>query len=162
MTIRTTRSTITFRGPFYLKGVDRLLPPGDYSVVTDEERIEGLSFTAYHRVSTVIFVPAASGSGIEMATIDPSDLEAAQDQDVAMHEVPPRSGCHLKMIAPERQPGPQDGVTISSGQSFRQVCCADRTTGEKTPALTFSCPASASSSRDCFSLALSPLRPPVA
>ena len=86
MTIRTTRSTITFRRPFYLKGVDRLLPPGDYSVMTDEERIEGLSFTAYHRVSTVIFVPAASGSGIEMATIDPPDLEAAQDQDVAMHE----------------------------------------------------------------------------
>ena len=89
MTIRTTRSTITFRRPFYLKGVDRLLPPGNYSVVTDEERIEGLSFTVYHRVSTVIFVPAASGSGIEMATIDPSDLEAAQDQDVAMHEVYP-------------------------------------------------------------------------
>ena len=47
MTIRTIRRTITFRRPFYLKGVDRLLPPGDYRVVTDEELIEGLSFTAY-------------------------------------------------------------------------------------------------------------------
>lgn len=43
MTIRTTDKTITFRRPFCLKGVDRVLPPGDYRVVTDEELIEGLS-----------------------------------------------------------------------------------------------------------------------
>ena len=81
MTIRTIRRTIAFRRPFYLKGVDRLLPPGDYSVVTDEELIEGLSFSAYHRISTAIFVPAPSGSAIEMVTIDPLDLEAALEQD---------------------------------------------------------------------------------
>jgi len=81
MTIRTIRRTIAFRRPFYLKGVDRLLPRGDYSVVTDEELIEGLSFSAYHRVSTVIFVPAPSGSGIEMVTIEPLDLEAALERD---------------------------------------------------------------------------------
>jgi hypothetical protein len=64
-----------------MKGVDRVLPPGDYRVVTDEELIEGLSFPAYHRVSTVIFVPAPSGSAVEMVTIDPADLEAAQERD---------------------------------------------------------------------------------
>jgi hypothetical protein len=47
MTIRTTSKTVTFSRPFFLKGVDRLLPPGDYRVVTDEELIEGLSFPAY-------------------------------------------------------------------------------------------------------------------
>jgi hypothetical protein len=56
-----------------LKGVERLLPAGDYRVVTDEELIEGLSFPAYHRISTVIFVPAQSKSAVEMVTID-SDL----------------------------------------------------------------------------------------
>ena len=81
MTIRTIRQTIAFRKPFYLKGEDRLLPPGDYGVVTDEELIEGLSFSAYHRISTVIFVPAQSGSAIEMVTIDPLDLQAAIDRD---------------------------------------------------------------------------------
>jgi hypothetical protein len=81
MTIRTIRQTIAFRKPFYLKGVDRLLPPGDYGVVTDEELIEGLSFSAYHRISTVMFVPAQSGSAIEMVTIDPLDLQAAIDRD---------------------------------------------------------------------------------
>jgi hypothetical protein len=86
MTTRTIRRTITFLQPFYLKGVDRLLPPRDYNVVTDEELIEGLSFSAYHRVSTAIFVPAPSGSAIEMVTIDPLDLQAAQDQDAMPNE----------------------------------------------------------------------------
>ena len=81
MTIRTIRRTIAFRRPFYLKGVDRLLPPGDYSVVTDEELIEGLSFSAYHRISMAIFVPAPSGSATEMVSIDPLDLEAALERD---------------------------------------------------------------------------------
>jgi len=83
MTTRTIRRTITFLQPFYLKGVDRLLPPRDYNVVTDEELIEGLSFSAYHRVSTAIFVPAPSGSAVEMVTIDPLDLEAALERDAA-------------------------------------------------------------------------------
>jgi hypothetical protein len=83
MTIRTSTKTVSFRRPFWLKGVDRLLPPADYRVVTDEELIEGLSFSAYHRVSTVIFVPAPSGSAIEMVTIDPLDLEAALERDAA-------------------------------------------------------------------------------
>jgi hypothetical protein len=83
MTIRTTSKTITFHRPFCIKGVDRLLPPGDYRVTTDEELIEGLSFSAYHRVSTVIFLLASSGSAVEMVTIDPADLEAAQEGDTA-------------------------------------------------------------------------------
>jgi hypothetical protein len=81
MTTRTTNQTVTFRRPFCLKGVDRLLPPADYRVMIDEELIEGLSFSAYHRVSTFIFVPGPSGSAIEMATIDPLDLQAAQERD---------------------------------------------------------------------------------
>ena len=71
MTTRTTTKGVTFRRPFHLKGVDRLLPPAEYSVVTDEEVLDGLSFVAYRRVSTVIFVPAESGSAVEMVTIDP-------------------------------------------------------------------------------------------
>ena len=77
-----------FLHPFALKGVDRTLPPGEYEVVTDEELIEGLSFPAYHRVSTMIFVPAQSrlGSSIEMVTIDPLDLQAAQQRDAETHQ----------------------------------------------------------------------------
>ena len=88
MTMRTTNQTVTFRRPFYLKGVDRLLPPADYRVVTDEELIDGLSFSAYRRVSTAIFVPAESGCAVEMVTIDPLDLQAAQEHDLAIHISP--------------------------------------------------------------------------
>ena len=84
MTTRTITKSVTFHRPFCLKGVDRLLPPADYRVVTDEEVIEGLSFTAYHRISTVIFVPAEAGCAVEMMTIDPMDLQAVHENDVAM------------------------------------------------------------------------------
>jgi hypothetical protein len=87
MTLRSTRKLVTFHGPFHLKGIDRLLPPGDYRVVTDEERLEELSFVAYRRVATSIFVPATSGSAIEMSIIDPLELEAALDHDTTLNVV---------------------------------------------------------------------------
>jgi len=43
-----------------------------------------MSFPAYRRVSTVVFVPGAPhGRSIEMVTIDPLDLRIALDQDTA-------------------------------------------------------------------------------
>jgi hypothetical protein len=82
MMTRTTRKTVVFLHPFTLKGVERTLPPGKYQTVTDEEMIGGLSFPVYRRISTVIFVPAQSRT-IEMVTIDPLDLQAAQQGDAA-------------------------------------------------------------------------------
>jgi hypothetical protein len=81
MIARTNRKTLTFKHPFFLKAVDRTLPPGDYQVVTDEELIDGLSFPVYRRVSTMIFVPGQSASSVEMVTVDPLDLQAAHDRD---------------------------------------------------------------------------------
>ena len=74
---------MTFAHPFLLKGVDRILAAGDYRIVTDEELIEELSFPVYRRVATMIFVPAESGSAsVEMVTIDPQDLQVAQELDL--------------------------------------------------------------------------------
>jgi hypothetical protein len=85
MMVRTLNKTVVFTRPFLLKGVDRILPAGDYRVATDEELIEGLSFPVYRRISTMIFVPAQShpASSVEMVTIDPIDLQAARDRDAA-------------------------------------------------------------------------------
>jgi hypothetical protein len=83
MTIRTTRKTITFRKRFYLKGIDRSLPEGIYNVITDEELIEGVSLPAYRRISTLMLVPAQTGSAVEMVMIDPLELEAALERDAA-------------------------------------------------------------------------------
>ena len=85
MIARTLSKTVVFTRPFLLKGVDRILPAGDYRVVTDEELIEGVSFPVYRRVATMIFVPAQCprASSIEMLTISPVDLQEAQDRDTA-------------------------------------------------------------------------------
>jgi hypothetical protein len=86
MVARTRTKSVVFSHPFELKGIDRLLPAGDYRVITDEELIEELSFPVYRRVATMIFVPAQGhhAATVEMVAIDPRDLEAAQDRDRAM------------------------------------------------------------------------------
>jgi hypothetical protein len=86
MTTRSSTRSIVFHHPFSLNGIDRVLAPGDYRVLTDEELIEGLSFSAYRRVSTMMYVPAQfhRSSSVELVTIDPVDLQAAQDRDAAI------------------------------------------------------------------------------
>lgn len=69
MTIRSRRETVTFRHPFRIRGVDRVLPAGAYQVITDEEMIEGLSFAAFRRVATMIEVPAEAGRATELVSI---------------------------------------------------------------------------------------------
>jgi hypothetical protein len=85
MTTRTNSKTVTFAHPFLLKGIDRMLPAGDYKVTTDEELIQELSFPVYRRVATMIFVPGRShqASSVEMVAIDPRDLQEVQDRDAA-------------------------------------------------------------------------------
>jgi hypothetical protein len=90
MTLRSRSKSVVFCHPFELEGVDRILPAGDYRVVTGEELIEELSFPVYRRISTMIFLPGRGrqASLLEMVTIDPRDLEAAQDRDCATNQLP--------------------------------------------------------------------------
>ena len=83
MTIRSRRETITFKHPFRIKGVDRLLSAGAYEVITDEEMIEGLSFAVFRRVATMIMIPteAPRNSMMEMISISSIDLSDAQRID---------------------------------------------------------------------------------
>ena len=83
MTIRSRRETVTFHHPFRIRGIDRLLPPGAYEVVTDEEMIEGLSFPAYRRVATMIMV-RTGGLTTEMLSIGSVDLANAQRIDASV------------------------------------------------------------------------------
>ncbi|MCW0233266.1 MAG: hypothetical protein OJJ21_06690 [Ferrovibrio sp.] len=79
MSSRSTETTVTFTHPFLVKGLDGLQPPGTYLVVTEEERLENLSFPAWHRTGTQLHLPAiATASATRQAvTIDPADLAAA-------------------------------------------------------------------------------------
>jgi hypothetical protein len=85
MTIRSRREFVTFKHPFNIRTIERLLPEGTYEVVTDEETIEGLSFAAYRRVATMIIVPAAASHGatMEMVSISSVDLADAQRIDAS-------------------------------------------------------------------------------
>jgi hypothetical protein len=85
MTTRSRRETITFKHPFRIKGIERLLPAGAYEVITDEEMIEGLSFASFRRVATTIMVPAAAprSSTMEMVSIGSVDLSDAQRIDAS-------------------------------------------------------------------------------
>jgi hypothetical protein len=87
MTTRTRRETVHFKHPFRLSGVDRLLSPGAYEVVTDEEMIEGLSFASFRRVATMMMVPGVASGTLEMVSISSVDLSDAQRNDAcAAHE----------------------------------------------------------------------------
>ena len=85
MTIRSRREVVTFKHPFRIRGIDRLLSKGAYEVVTDEETIEGLSFAVYRRVATMIIVPAegSRGAAVEMVSIGSVDLADAQRIDAS-------------------------------------------------------------------------------
>lgn len=78
--MRTTRETMIFDLPFSLGGAERQYPAGTYTIETDEELVESVSFLAYRRVATTIYLPlshSAAGSMQAVATT-PQELEAAR------------------------------------------------------------------------------------
>ncbi|SMH38033.1 hypothetical protein [Azospirillum agricola] len=83
---RTSSRMVKFSHPFVLTGIDGVQPAGTYTVETDEELIEGLSFPVYRRVATVILLPAPVGGPVrfQAATIDPVELEQAERADAAL------------------------------------------------------------------------------
>jgi hypothetical protein len=85
MTVRTSQSTVTFAATFSLNGLDEAQPAGTYTVQTHEESIPGLSFLAWRRTATLIFLPSRPGGAFveQLVEIDPSELDAAQARDAA-------------------------------------------------------------------------------
>lgn len=83
MSTRSKHSIVHFTAPFALRGVAEIQPPGEYAIDEDEELIDGISWPAYRRVATFIYLPSVgSNSRISrLITIDHSELEAALQQD---------------------------------------------------------------------------------
>ncbi len=86
MTVRTSRKTVTFTQPFSLSGIE-VQPAGTYTVETDEELLPGLSFPAYRRIASLIFLRSRGGGPVveEIASVDPLELQAAQERDAGLH-----------------------------------------------------------------------------
>ena len=90
MTFRTSEKTVTFKFPFTLRKLGEVQPAGVYSVETDEERLEGMSFPAYKRIATRIRLhesPDHPGV-VQIPRIDPIELEAALQRDAASAATP--------------------------------------------------------------------------
>ena len=85
MTTRTTKSTVTFTRPFKLGALGEQLPAGRYSIETDGELLEEVSFPAYRRTATVMQLMADPlRPGVtETIMVDPKQLEAALAEDAA-------------------------------------------------------------------------------
>ncbi|HET6158605.1 MAG TPA: hypothetical protein VFE34_09695 [Dongiaceae bacterium] len=86
MTTRTTTATVIFTRPFVLNGFDGEQRAGSYLVEIDEELLDGVSFPAYRRTETRMSLDRGSNSGhgaIQIAVVDPKELEAALVVDVA-------------------------------------------------------------------------------
>ena len=88
MTMRSTRSTVTFSNPFTLSGYPGDLPAGDYEVLVEEELLQGLSFEAYRRTATYLTVRGrGSHAGrTELRAISEKDLKEALSRDAATTE----------------------------------------------------------------------------
>ena len=86
--MRTRRETVVFKHPFRIVGVDHVVVPSAYALVTDEELIEGLSFPAFRRVSTTITIPARppNSSAMETVTTSARDLAESQSADDLPHD----------------------------------------------------------------------------
>jgi hypothetical protein len=80
--MRTTRESITFDRPFSLTAMDKLQPAGTYVVDIDEELLEGVSFLAYRRVATTIYLPLVQGNhgSVQAIRVDPQELTAAHQE----------------------------------------------------------------------------------
>jgi hypothetical protein len=80
MTIRSQRECVTFKHPFWLRGIDRLLPARPYNVVTDKVQIKELSFAAFRRVAAMMKFPAGASSGpttalLSIGPVEPLELQ---------------------------------------------------------------------------------------
>jgi hypothetical protein len=80
VTTRVTSNTVSFSHPFLLDEADGEQPPGTYTVETEEELLESVSFPVYRRVSTVIHFRAPGGV-TRFVTVDPAVLDAALVRD---------------------------------------------------------------------------------
>lgn len=100
MTMRSTRSTVTFSNPFTLSGYLGELPAGDYDVLVEEELLQGLSFEAYRRTATYLTVRGrGSHAGrSELRAISDRDLQEALGRDAALSQTDNNSEAALSPL----------------------------------------------------------------
>lgn len=84
MTTRTTNRTVTFKRPFILNGFSEVQASGTYTVETEEEQLDAISFPAWKRTCTIIHLH--NGTVTEYPQIDPDELREALLRDEAQDD----------------------------------------------------------------------------
>lgn len=113
--MRSNQRTVTFSRPFVLSALDGQQPPGTYLVVTEEEPIEGVSFTAYRRTARMFHLPA-----------DPAPCETTQVVQLFGEEVDVALAADGAAFREERAlpqppvPGPPVQARVSIGVRLRK------------------------------------------
>ena len=110
MTVRTTSRTVTFVHPFNLSGTDEVQPAGIYTVETDEELLEPLSFPAYRRISTLMRLPARSRGAVltQIVETNPVELARALARDAQPEQAVPQPA-HSEPVVPRKRAGGRMG-----------------------------------------------------
>jgi hypothetical protein len=78
MVTRMLSQIVTFRRPFVLDGFDQIEPAGTYTVDTEEESLDDVSFPVWKRNATVMHILHANETAY--VKIDPEDLRKALER----------------------------------------------------------------------------------
>lgn len=91
MELRSNTMTVTFRQSFCLPGHDAPFPAGTYEVLSEDERLDGLTFEAFRRVATFLRITGngASSGRTELQPVSQQDLDAALLADQGKRPVGP-------------------------------------------------------------------------
>jgi len=84
MTTRMKSKTVTFQRPFILAGFDHVQPPGRYTVETEEEQLDSISFPVWKRTMTIMHLK--DGLTTQYHQIDPDELQEALLRDGAQED----------------------------------------------------------------------------
>ena len=79
-----TSTTVTFQRPFMLNGFGQVQPAGSYTVETEEEQVDAVSFPAWKRTMTIMHL--RNGVTTEYHPIDPGQLQEALRRDEAQDD----------------------------------------------------------------------------
>jgi hypothetical protein len=85
MTTRTTTKQVTFHRPFLLTGFEAVQAAGTYTIDTDEEMVDALSYPVWRRTGTTLHLHRAGAT--EFVPVDPEELGRALLRDGAQPEI---------------------------------------------------------------------------
>lgn len=103
METRTIWSKVSFLQPFSLPGSGTVFSPGEYDLVVEEERLQGLSFNAYRRISAFLEVATNPQfpNRMELRPVTDVDLQRACGQAPELMTVDTRAS--VAVTVPQKE-----------------------------------------------------------